>query len=81
MLDVSYGGVRVELAEPPRAGVGALVRLALVEPSLSVQVRPFWTRESPSPGAWWCGAEIADSDPAGNQNWRTLVDSLAAASA
>jgi DNA-binding response OmpR family regulator len=81
VVDVSYGGVRVELAKSQRADLGSLVRLDMVEPGLSVQVRPVWARKSPFLGAWWCGAEIADPDPAVDRRWRSLVDSLAGAQA
>jgi DNA-binding response OmpR family regulator len=77
VVDVSYGGVRVELTKPEQGELGSLLRLETVEPTLSVQVRPVWTRESPFPGTWWCGAEIAESDPAVGDRWRSVVDSLA----
>jgi CheY-like chemotaxis protein len=77
VVDVSYGGVRVELAKPQRSDLGPLVRLDMVEPALSLQVRPVWTREAPLPKTWWFGAEIADPDLAGVSRWRSLVDSLA----
>jgi two-component system, response regulator RegA len=80
VVDVSYGGMCVELAKAGREDLGPLVRLDMVEPVLSVQVRPVWTRESPFPGTHRFGAEIADPDPTADTRWRSLVDSLVASS-
>jgi DNA-binding response OmpR family regulator len=81
VVDVSYGGVRVELANQEQHDFGSLLRLDTVEPALSIQIRPVWTRQSPLPGAWWFGAEVAESDPAVNDRWRSVVDSLASSAA
>jgi len=76
ILDVSYGGVRMELAAARERDLRSVVRLDMVEPELSVRVRPVWTRQSPGKGGWLCGAELADHDPSVTAIWRTLVDSL-----
>ncbi len=81
VIDVSYGGVCVETAKPQRAESGLLLRLDLVEPALSLQVRTIWAREAPSPGKWCFGAEIAGSDPAVDHSWRSVVDSFGAGTA
>jgi DNA-binding response OmpR family regulator len=77
VLDVSYGGVRVELTHRRDDGVDSPVNLELTEPALSVGLRPVWIRRSGLPGSCWFGAEIANVDSAEEHRWRTLVDSLA----
>jgi len=78
VLDVSYGGVRVEVAETRSRDVGSLVRLEILQPPLAIHVRPIWLQTS-SPGVCWYGAEIADPDPAAAGRWRSFVDSVSAA--
>ena len=78
VLDISYGGVRVEVAASPPRGPGELVRLQILEPPLSVYVRPVWQQESAA-GTFACGAEIVDPDPSAPGRWRTFVDSVGAA--
>ena len=73
IVDLSYGGVRLEAAEgvafPPAfdlmcAGMNAPVRAKSV-----------WTRPA-SRGWMWCGAEICDNDAETLSSWRLLVDSV-----
>jgi len=75
VLDVSYGGVRVEAPDLARDDVGSLLRLDLSQPPLSIHVRPIWLHEA-APGYCWYGAEIADPDPAAAGRWRSFVDSV-----
>jgi CheY-like chemotaxis protein len=76
LLDVSYGGVRLELARPQEDRAGTLVRLDMVSPALSLNLRPVWVRRSPNRGSWWFGAEIADVDLSAANRWRSFVDSV-----
>lgn len=81
IIDVSYGGVRMELPAAREHDLGSVVQLDMVKPSLSIRVRPVWARQSPGQSAWLCGAELVDSDPSANRLWRTLVDSFQGAPA
>ncbi len=78
VLDVSYGGVRVEVPASPPGELGARVRLQILEPTLSIYVRPVWLQPS-SAGRYACGAEIVDQDPSSSGLWRSFVDSMTAA--
>lgn len=78
VLDVSYGGVRLEVPTSPSGELGKRVRLQILEPTLSVFVRPIWLQPS-SAGRYACGAEIIDQDPSSSGRWRSFVDSIAAA--
>jgi len=78
VLDVSYGGVRVEVPASPPGELGTRVRLQLVEPTLSIYVRPVWLQPS-APGRFACGAEILDQDPDSSGRWRSFVDAMSAA--
>lgn len=77
VVDVSYGGMRLELSGVPNdtlSGIGAvsIPRLGLIP------IHPVWARGGVgAPTVWWCGAEVEreqSSSPA--QAWRTFVDSL-----
>jgi CheY-like chemotaxis protein len=76
LLDVSYGGVRVEVWGHRRSGTGSVIRLDVLRPAVSVLVRPVWLRPSSSLGSWWWGAEVVESDPRVSVQWRSFVDSL-----
>ena len=71
IVDVSYGGVRLEAAEgvefPPAFD------LTCLEMNAAVRVTSVWTR-SASRGWIWCGAELCDDDPQHVESWRLLVD-------
>ena len=73
MIDVSYGGVCVELhadggaAEPPE-----IFRLIVPFAQRPVPVEVVWTRRRDET-TWMCGGIVTDNDAA---NWRTLVDSM-----
>jgi DNA-binding response OmpR family regulator len=72
MMDVSYGGVCLELqgrsgaAEPPE-----VFRLIVPTAERPVPVEVVWTRRRDET-TWMCGGIVIDGDAA---NWRTLVDS------
>jgi hypothetical protein len=72
IVDMSYGGVRLEAAEgvvfPPAFD------LVCAEMNATVRAKSVWTRQA-SRGWTWCGAEICDNDPETLSSWRLLVDS------
>jgi CheY-like chemotaxis protein len=74
VVDLSYGGVRLELSqrivEPPRATQA----LALPEEGLALRARAVWTCGAGADGPWLCGVEIDDPDPIANRAWRAFVD-------
>ncbi|HKY20631.1 MAG TPA: response regulator [Vicinamibacterales bacterium] len=76
IVDLSYGGVRLEAAEgvefPPAFD------LFCAEMSAPVRVNTVWTRPA-SRGWTWCGAEVCEKDPVRLASWRRVVDSAARA--
>jgi len=76
VIDVSYGGLRLELSGTPEDALLTIAAVAI--PSVGVvAIHPVWARVAAG-GAhhWWCGAEIADSDEQNADVWRRFVDSL-----
>jgi CheY-like chemotaxis protein len=74
VVELSYGGVRLEFAEPPKAEDAALdIKL----PSLGLSVRAVtrWSRLAAG-GSWWCGAEVALPTTDATRTWRRIVDSV-----
>ena len=74
VVDLSYGGVRLELSqrivEPPQSTQA----LALPEEGLALRARPVWTCAAGAGGPWLCGVELDESDPGANRAWRAFVD-------
>jgi DNA-binding response OmpR family regulator len=75
VVDLSYGGVRLEV--PEKSGLPAEFRIAFPDSRLSLQARTIWTLDGPS-GQYWCGATIAEA--AAPAEWRRFVDSVHAES-
>ena len=73
IVDVSYGGFRLELREPADES-GFDVALS----GLALRVKPVWTKPDPS-GSFWCGAELSEGNPQTVSAWRQIVDSVHAA--
>ena len=73
MLDVSYGGVCVELHRNAGAGPPGLFQMIVPPADLSVPVEVVWSRRRDAT-TWLCGGIVNEND---FSNWRTLVDSLA----
>ncbi len=78
VVDVSYGGFRLEMPRPlDSMPTPFTVRL----PSLDLEVNAtlVWTRPSESPGPWIYGAALRETDETANRAWRGAVDALPAA--
>jgi len=75
MVDLSYGGFRIEVPGVETLPPG--FEVALPSFGVAIRARPIWTRHAPS-GSFWCGAELSDSDLHSTSVWRHIVDSVAA---
>jgi len=76
VVNVSYGGLRFEMAQPPPALASRLV-VELPPFGLTIQARPVWSAQpDASSGPWRCGAELAESSWEPLRLWRRLVDLL-----
>jgi DNA-binding response OmpR family regulator len=73
VVDLSYGGLRLELLE--KADVASGFDVALPGFGITVRAKPVWTRPAPS-GWFWCGAELSEANPHALSVWRTVVDSV-----
>ena len=73
VVDLSYGGLRLELLE--KADVASGFDVALPGFGITVRANPVWTCPAPS-GWFWCGAELSEVNPEAVSVWRKLVDSV-----
>ena len=73
VIEISYGGLRLETDEPVEAIVGSVQVIDLPAAGVSVHTRSVWTRRFES-GKSWAGVEIDDSDPVVIDAWRRFVD-------
>jgi DNA-binding response OmpR family regulator len=75
VVDLSYGGLRLELAESP-ADIKEPLDVDLPTLGLSIKAVPRWTRPVEADGSWWCGVEVAPGDSETRLAWRGVVDSF-----
>jgi DNA-binding response OmpR family regulator len=73
ILDVSYGGLRLEIDRTPGAWLPlALVALALPTSDVPIPVNVVWKRPS-GDASWLCGAAVPHAH---QRRWRELVDAM-----
>ncbi len=76
VVDVSYGGVRLEVTGPVQLADAFDVEVEGID--LRIEVETVWTRASADGRSVTCGAALAtDSTPAA-RTWRVIVDRLSA---
>jgi DNA-binding response OmpR family regulator len=75
VVELSYGGVRLELPRPPGPG-RTPIEIKLPTFGVSVQAVACWSQLAEEGGAWRCGAEVASIDSDATRTWRWIVDSL-----
>jgi DNA-binding response OmpR family regulator len=73
ILDVSYGGLRLEMARRPEKPVPSSFQLELPSSGVSVQVDVVWTHRMDQ--HWVCGASVVPGTAAGA--WHGVVDAVA----
>ncbi|HEY3160580.1 MAG TPA: response regulator [Vicinamibacterales bacterium] len=76
VVDVSYGGLRLELTGAPEEALLTIEAVAI--PTVGVvAIHPIWARVAAvGTPRWWCGAEVDVSDEQSGDVWRRFVDSL-----
>jgi len=74
LLDLSYGGVRLELSARAADSSRRPQTLAVAGAGVAVHARAVWTRGAGPDGPWWCGVEVQEPDPAADRAWRAFVD-------
>jgi CheY-like chemotaxis protein len=72
MLDVSYGGVCVEMRRSAGAGPPGAFRMFLPHAEMPVPVEVVWSRRRDAT-TWLCGGMVADAVAA---SWRMVVDTI-----
>jgi DNA-binding response OmpR family regulator len=74
ILDVSYGGLRLELERTPDARLPRSLSVTLPTSNLAIDVDVVWQKPSGDAG-WLCGAAVGES---GSYAWRQVVDAVSA---
>jgi DNA-binding response OmpR family regulator len=77
IIDVSYEGVRLELAAKDRAALPPVFTLRVPMCDVSVHVHRVWTgigSTARTSGTLWCGGALAQNQERATVGWRTLVD-------
>ena len=77
IIDVSYEGVRLELAAKDRAALPAVFTLKVPMCDVSVHVQRVWTgigSTARTSGTLWCGGALAQNQERAVVSWRALVD-------
>jgi CheY-like chemotaxis protein len=76
VLDMSYGGLRLEISMPPEKEPPPSIEVSLMSFGLSVSADVMWTTRLEPAGTWLCGAALLDTDPNTSRAWRGVVDTL-----
>jgi DNA-binding response OmpR family regulator len=72
VLDVSYGGVCVEMRRSAGAGPPGTFRMFMPQADVPVPVEVVWSRRRDAT-TWLCGGMVPDAAAA---SWRTVVDTI-----
>jgi DNA-binding response OmpR family regulator len=73
VVDVSYGGLRLEL--PDKAPLPRAFQVEVEAIGLHLEVEPVWTQTAPASGTV-CGATLAAEHTVSARTWRAIVDRL-----
>ena len=76
VLDVSYGGLRLEVAMPSEKEPPASILMSPMLFDLSVSADVMWTSCLEPSSTWICGAALLETDPNASRAWRGVVDTL-----
>jgi CheY-like chemotaxis protein len=75
LLDISYGGLRVEMMAPPRP-LPSSFYVRLPDFNLSLPVEAVWSDRLRSPGALICGVALLGEGANAPPAWKRVVDLL-----
>ena len=76
ILDVSYGGLRLQLQDDSASPLPPSFEVALPTKDVAVHVDLVWQSHTDD-GSWMCGVELSQADPATARAWHGLVDAIA----
>jgi DNA-binding response OmpR family regulator len=75
VIDVSYGGLRLEMPKVPRLPSHFAVEVSGID--LQLDVEPVWSSPA-AENSTLCGATLASDENAAANTWRAIVDRLSA---
>ena len=76
VVDVSYGGLRLEMPDSDELPSSFDVEVAGI--GLHLKVQPVWSSPSRATGGTVCGAALSGQHSAAARTWRAIVDRLSA---
>jgi DNA-binding response OmpR family regulator len=76
VVDMSYGGLRLEMPAPLETPLPTSVEVTLLSFGLSVNATVLWSRNDHQPGPWLSGAALRHTDESTTRAWRVVVDAL-----
>jgi CheY-like chemotaxis protein len=76
VVDMSYGGLRLETPQPLDKTLSTPFKVRLPSLGVSVKATLVWTRPSEPTGPWTYGAVIRETNESATRAWRGVVDAL-----
>jgi hypothetical protein len=76
VLDVSYGGVRIEVPRDIAERLPHAVEIAMPVSGLAIRLRPIWATCAADADVGLCGAELLPTDEQLRDRWQDFVDAL-----
>jgi CheY-like chemotaxis protein len=76
IVDVSYGGFRLEMSSPPDPSKSSSISMDLLPFGFTVNADLVWVSRHEPTGSWNCGAALSELDPTIERAWRVVVDAL-----
>lgn len=76
IIDISYGGCRLEMSAPPDPSHPPHVNMNLLPFGFTVQAELKWIARNEPTGSWNCGAAVLEMDSSIERAWRVVVDAL-----
>jgi CheY-like chemotaxis protein len=76
VLDVSYGGMRLEVPREVGERLPHAVNVLLPAIGLDVRVRPIWSKCAADANVCECGAELLQLDDRSTDRWQDFVDAI-----
>lgn len=76
IIDISYGGCRLEMSEPPDPSHRPRMHMDLLPFGFTVSAELKWITRNEPTGSWNCGAAVSEMDASIERAWRVVVDAL-----
>lgn len=76
VLDVSYGGVRIEVPRDIGERLPHAVEMAMPFTGLAIRLRPVWATCAAAADVCLCGAELLPMDEQSTDRWQDYVDAI-----